>query len=41
MRFSRLHACWRLLNFAKDERAYTASKRFLLPETGLSPFFYW
>jgi serine/threonine protein kinase len=25
----------------EDERAYTASKRFLLPETGLSPFFYW
>jgi hypothetical protein len=36
-----LVTCWRLLNFAKDERAYTASKRFLLPETGLSPFFYW
>jgi hypothetical protein len=31
-------ANWRLLLFAKDERACIASERFLLPADGLSPF---
>lgn len=30
-----LATCWRLLHFAKDKRAYVASKRFLLHGDGL------
>jgi hypothetical protein len=33
-----LATCWLLLHFAKDERAYIASERFLSPGDGLSPF---